>query len=101
MSTVSPWPDDCQGAVSLTFDDGMTSQLQIAIGVADPDRVAQLPQQSVERDVGRLDRQPPGFQAGGSREIVEEPSDLGALLPEPDHDPLPRLVREPRLTGQL
>jgi peptidoglycan-N-acetylglucosamine deacetylase len=31
MPTASPWPDGCQGAVSLTFDDGMTSQLQIAI----------------------------------------------------------------------
>src|SRR5207247_10661060 len=31
MPTASPWPDGCQGAVSLTFDDGMTSQLQVAI----------------------------------------------------------------------
>jgi len=31
MPIASPWPDDCQGAVSLTFDDGMTSQLQVAI----------------------------------------------------------------------
>lgn len=31
MSTLnSPWPDQCQGAVSLTFDDGMASQLAIA-----------------------------------------------------------------------
>jgi peptidoglycan-N-acetylglucosamine deacetylase len=26
-----PWPDDCQGAVSLTFDDGSSSQLGIAV----------------------------------------------------------------------
>lgn len=25
------WPNDCQGAISLTFDDGMSSQLEIAI----------------------------------------------------------------------
>ena len=31
MPTASPWPDGCEGAVSLTFDDGMTSQLQVAI----------------------------------------------------------------------
>src|SRR5207244_205031 len=31
MPAHSPWQDDCHGAVSLTFDDGMTSQLQIAI----------------------------------------------------------------------
>lgn len=29
----SPWPDDCQGAVSLTFDDGSQSQLDIAIPI--------------------------------------------------------------------
>lgn len=28
-----PWPDDCKGAVSLTFDDGSKSQLDIAIPV--------------------------------------------------------------------
>jgi len=27
----SPWPDDCLGAVSLTFDDGLASQLRQAI----------------------------------------------------------------------
>ena len=27
------WPDGCQGAVSLTFDDGMQSQLDIAIPI--------------------------------------------------------------------
>src|SRR5438034_1214932 len=31
MPAQSPWPDDCHGVVSLTFDDGMTSQLQIGI----------------------------------------------------------------------
>src|SRR5438445_350138 len=31
MPTPSPCPDDCRVAGSLTFDDGMTSQLQIAI----------------------------------------------------------------------
>jgi peptidoglycan-N-acetylglucosamine deacetylase len=28
---VSPWPDGCEGAVSLTFDDGMKSQLDLAV----------------------------------------------------------------------
>lgn len=27
----SPWPAGCQGAVSLTFDDGLSSQLELAI----------------------------------------------------------------------
>jgi peptidoglycan/xylan/chitin deacetylase (PgdA/CDA1 family) len=31
MPSPSPWPDGCQGAVSLTFDDGMTSHLLAAI----------------------------------------------------------------------
>src|SRR5207237_10070805 len=31
--TASPWPDACEGAVSLTFDDGMTSQLQLAVPI--------------------------------------------------------------------
>lgn len=31
MPVQSPWPDGCRGAVSLTFDDGMTSQLKIAV----------------------------------------------------------------------
>jgi peptidoglycan/xylan/chitin deacetylase (PgdA/CDA1 family) len=32
MSTISsPWPAGCQGAVSLTFDDGLASQLELAI----------------------------------------------------------------------
>jgi hypothetical protein len=31
MSAQSPWPDGCWGAVSLTFDDGMSSQLDTAI----------------------------------------------------------------------
>jgi len=36
MSTLaSPWPDRCQGAVSLTFDDGVASQLNIAIPMLD------------------------------------------------------------------
>jgi peptidoglycan-N-acetylglucosamine deacetylase len=35
MAIVSPWPDGCQGAVSLTFDDGMTSQLRVAIPMLD------------------------------------------------------------------
>src|SRR5947208_11251312 len=35
MTTASPWPDGCEGAVSLTFDDGMTSQLQVAIPMLD------------------------------------------------------------------
>jgi len=30
-SLISPWPDTCQGAVSLTFDDGLPSQLALAI----------------------------------------------------------------------
>ncbi len=30
---VTPWPDGCQGAVSLTFDDGMQSQLDTAVPV--------------------------------------------------------------------
>ena len=29
----SPWPEDCQGAFSLTFDDGSQSQLDIAIPI--------------------------------------------------------------------
>ena len=32
---LSPWPDACQGAVSLTFDDGVPSQLNIAIPMLD------------------------------------------------------------------
>src|SRR5713226_3613287 len=28
-----PWPNGCLGAVSLTFDDGMRSQLEVAIPV--------------------------------------------------------------------
>jgi peptidoglycan-N-acetylglucosamine deacetylase len=36
MSTgSSPWPDHCQGAVSLTFDDGLASQLHVAIPLLD------------------------------------------------------------------
>jgi peptidoglycan/xylan/chitin deacetylase (PgdA/CDA1 family) len=31
MSAAFPWLENCRGAVSLTFDDGMTSQLQLAI----------------------------------------------------------------------
>jgi hypothetical protein len=27
----SPWPDGCEGAVSLTFDDGMASHLQLGV----------------------------------------------------------------------
>jgi hypothetical protein len=27
----NPWPDDCEGAVSLTFDDAMRSQLELAV----------------------------------------------------------------------
>ena len=34
MPAQSPWPDDCHGVVSLTFDDGMTSQLQIGIPIS-------------------------------------------------------------------
>ena len=30
-----PWPRECQGAVSLTFDDGMRSQLETAIPLLD------------------------------------------------------------------
>lgn len=30
-TTHSPWPEGCQGAVSLTFDDGLSSQWEIAI----------------------------------------------------------------------
>jgi peptidoglycan/xylan/chitin deacetylase (PgdA/CDA1 family) len=33
--TVSPWPAACQGAVSLTFDDGLASQLELAIPLLD------------------------------------------------------------------
>ncbi|HCQ01133.1 MAG TPA: polysaccharide deacetylase, partial [Candidatus Latescibacteria bacterium] len=34
MSTSpSPWPDACEAAVSLTFDDGMPSQLDRAIPI--------------------------------------------------------------------
>jgi len=29
----SPWPEECQGAFSLTFDDGSQSQLDIAIPI--------------------------------------------------------------------
>ena len=29
-TSTSPWPDGCQGAISLTFDDGMASQLAVA-----------------------------------------------------------------------
>lgn len=28
-----PWPDGCPGAVSLTFDDGLASQLNLAVGI--------------------------------------------------------------------
>ncbi len=36
MSThLSPWPAHCQGAVSLTFDDGTASQLALAIPLLD------------------------------------------------------------------
>ena len=36
MSTlVSPWLDNCQGAVSLSFDDGNESQLRLAIPMLD------------------------------------------------------------------
>ncbi|MBX3014908.1 MAG: polysaccharide deacetylase family protein [Caldilineaceae bacterium] len=36
MSTsLSPWPSACQGAVSLTFDDGLASQLNLAIPMLD------------------------------------------------------------------
>jgi peptidoglycan-N-acetylglucosamine deacetylase len=31
----SPWPDGCTGAVSLTFDDGVASQLDLAIPLLD------------------------------------------------------------------
>ena len=31
----APWPRECQGAVSLTFDDGMRSQLETAIPLLD------------------------------------------------------------------
>src|SRR6478735_3133337 len=34
-SLSSPWPDACQGAVSLTFDDGSPSQLALAIPLLD------------------------------------------------------------------
>jgi peptidoglycan/xylan/chitin deacetylase (PgdA/CDA1 family) len=34
-STNSPWPDRCLGAVSLTFDDGLRSQLATAIPLLD------------------------------------------------------------------
>ena len=33
QTTVSPWPDEYQGAISLTFDDGMQSQLDVAIPI--------------------------------------------------------------------
>ncbi|MDB5076846.1 MAG: polysaccharide deacetylase [Chloroflexi bacterium] len=33
--TQSPWPEHCLGAVSLTFDDGLRSQLESAIPVLD------------------------------------------------------------------
>ena len=32
-SSSSPWPDECRGAVSLTFDDGLPSQLDRAIPI--------------------------------------------------------------------
>ena len=36
MSTIaSPWPTRCQGAISLTFDDGASSQLKLAIPMMD------------------------------------------------------------------
>jgi peptidoglycan/xylan/chitin deacetylase (PgdA/CDA1 family) len=36
MATItSPWPDACQGAISLTFDDGVPSQLELAIPLLD------------------------------------------------------------------
>src|SRR5947209_15970721 len=35
MAIDSPWPEGYRGAVSLTFDDGMTSQLQVAIPMLD------------------------------------------------------------------
>jgi peptidoglycan/xylan/chitin deacetylase (PgdA/CDA1 family) len=31
----SPWPEGCEGAVSLTFDDGLRSQLETAIPLLD------------------------------------------------------------------
>ena len=33
QNAVSPWIDNCQGAVSLAFDDGSQSQLDIAIPI--------------------------------------------------------------------
>ena len=30
-ASAQPWPDECTGAVSLTFDDGVASQLELAI----------------------------------------------------------------------
>ncbi|MEZ4860866.1 MAG: polysaccharide deacetylase family protein [Caldilineaceae bacterium] len=36
MTTISsPWPNACQGAISLTFDDGVQSQLDLAIPMLD------------------------------------------------------------------
>src|ERR671931_2018435 len=34
-SREGPWPGECRGAVSLTFDDGMRSQLETAIPLLD------------------------------------------------------------------
>ena len=31
--SISPWPDECRGAVSLTFDDGLPSQFDRAIPI--------------------------------------------------------------------
>lgn len=31
MNLPSPWPEGCQGAISLTFDDGIPSQLRVAL----------------------------------------------------------------------
>ncbi len=33
--TTTPWPGDCQAAISLTFDDGLTSQLAVAVPMLD------------------------------------------------------------------
>lgn len=35
QTMTSPWPEGCQGAISLTFDDGRQSQLDIAIPLLD------------------------------------------------------------------
>src|SRR6266516_2205251 len=34
-SSQGPWPRECHGAISLTFDDGMRSQLETAIPLLD------------------------------------------------------------------